>query len=189
MSKAPFMEPRSRTTTAKFPAERARIRELRQWARNAVSGFGIELDPDRHRTLADTVALVLSELGTNAVLHGCGGDRPDIELTARLHVTIGTLRMSITDPSHGRPELRTAGDDATSGRGLQLVAGHTRRWGVESGPSGKTVWAEMDLPDTVTSDRVGQTIAMLRAAAAFPELRPRPAVGTLRILAPDRIPA
>jgi hypothetical protein len=36
---------------------------------------------------------------------------------------------------------------ATSGHGLGVVAAMATRWGVETVPSGKAVWAELPLPD------------------------------------------
>ncbi|MFF7995050.1 ATP-binding protein [Kitasatospora xanthocidica] len=176
------MDPRSRTTTTMtFPAVREQIGRLRQWARDTVPKLVLGLDDKQRDELLGDVVAVLSELGANAVVHGCGGERPDVELTATLELTpVGALRVSVTDPSPRRPEHRSAGDDATSGRGLQIVCGTARRFGVEDGADGgKVVWAEFHLPATVTADMVQQTIATLRAASAVTALRPRPVVGTL----------
>ncbi|MFD7832099.1 ATP-binding protein, partial [Kitasatospora sp. NPDC059803] len=137
------MEPRPRTTKFTFPAERERVRDVRRWARKALTGLG--LDPDEEQ-LAE-VPLVLSELGGNAIVHGCGGDRPDVMLTAGLSLLpSGGLRVEVTDPSTVRPEPRDVDGDATSGRGLILVITYADRFGVDDlGPDGKCVWAEVDL--------------------------------------------
>ncbi|MEU1284613.1 hypothetical protein [Kitasatospora sp. NPDC005856] len=73
------MEPGSRIITTRFPAERERIGELRRWARTVMPLLGLGLDARQHGDVLDDVELVLSELGANAVLHGCGGDQPGVK--------------------------------------------------------------------------------------------------------------
>ena len=85
-----------------------------------------------------TALQVVSELATNCVLHAH---------TAFL-VTVcvlpdGALRLEVTDEAAAAPHLRHYGVDATTGRGIRLVAGLARSWGVEERPSGKVVWCEM----------------------------------------------
>ncbi|WP_369184477.1 ATP-binding protein [Streptomyces sp. Y1] len=144
------MEPGSRIITTWFPAERKRIGELRRWARTVVPLFGLGLDDRQRGDVLDDVELVPSELGTNAVLHGCGGDQPDVKLTASLAYAPGVLRVSVTDPGGGRPECRAASSEATCGRGLRLVMGVVSRFGVESLPGGgKEIWSAIELPDRV----------------------------------------
>lgn len=192
------MEPRSRTIATKFPARLAQIGPARHWATKALPELGLSLDDP----LVEDVQLVLSEFGANAIVHGTGGERPDVELTASLeYMPGGVLRIALTDPGLGRPEQRQADEGATSGRGLQLAAAVADRVGVDDlGAAGKTVWAELDLPPeaveaparsaaTVTGETVKLQMAVLRAATTVRELRPRPTVGALQVLAPGRIPA
>ncbi|MFE4974845.1 ATP-binding protein [Kitasatospora sp. NPDC056651] len=133
----------------------------------------------------DEVELVLSELGGNAVVHGCGGDRPDMRLTASLTYSPGTLRVSVTDPGTGLPEYRRAGSDETCGRGLALVMAHAARFGIEALPEGgKEVWAELELPAPAcplasAGEPVGLRIAVLRSDTVLRQSRPRPAITTL----------
>lgn len=95
---------------------------------------------------SDTVALVVAELATNAVLHGRVTGR-DFELRLRYDRAAGVVRVEVSDAHPGRPATpeppspATAEDDG--GRGLLLVEAVAGRWGVEdrTGP-GKTVWAE-----------------------------------------------
>ncbi|MFF2073413.1 ATP-binding protein [Kitasatospora sp. NPDC058162] len=185
------MEPTSRTTTMAFPAELAQIGAVRRWAKAQLPELGLQLsDP-----LVEDVQLVMSEFGANAVVHACGGGRPDVELTAALLLTpSGVLRMSVADPGLGRPEPRNAGEEATSGRGLLLVAGVADRFGVDEGPDGKVVWAELDLPQAVRPgpatvvDR--RQVVVLCTGAVVRAERHRSAVG-MRLGQPglDRIPA
>jgi anti-sigma regulatory factor (Ser/Thr protein kinase) len=84
----------------------------------------------------DDLALVVSELVTNAVLHGQG----DIRL--RLQLDAGDVRGEVVDAGGGfEHELREAAPFATSGRGLLIVDRLTTRWGAHGGTT--HVWFEM----------------------------------------------
>ncbi|MFA3872423.1 ATP-binding protein [Streptomyces sp. MMCC 100] len=95
--------------------------------------------------LAGDAALVVSELVTNALLHGSLRGR-----LIRVHVTLGhrTLRVEVCDPRGERlPRPRPVADaDEQFGRGLLLVGALATRWGWEPRSVGKTVFAEWDLP-------------------------------------------
>ncbi|MBO1417795.1 ATP-binding protein [Streptomyces sp. FH025] len=177
------MESGPRIATTRFPAERKRIGELRRWATAAVPLLGLGLDDRQCGDVLHDVELILSELGTNAVLHGCGGEQPDVKLTASLAYAPGGLRVSVTDPGGGTPEYRSASDEATSGRGLRLVMGVVSRFGVESLPEGgKEIWAEIELPDPVrptaaTVAQIGHRIGVPRSGTVVRDFRPRPADG------------
>ncbi|MDX2545152.1 ATP-binding protein [Streptomyces sp. WI04-05B] len=98
-----------------------------------------------HPKLAGDVALVVSELMTNALLHGSLRGRL---IRVRLTVsTAATLRVEVSDPRAERmPCPREVTDDDQFGRGLLLVGALAEQWGV--GPRdgvGKTVWAEWGL--------------------------------------------
>ncbi|CAM5281703.1 ATP-binding protein (plasmid) [Streptomyces viridifaciens] len=170
-----------------IPAELVQIGALRRWAQAALAESGLHLDDP----LVGDVQLVIAELGANAVLHGCGGERPDVELTACLQHSGGVLRMSVTDPGHAKPVQGRADTEATSGRGLQLVRHVADRCGVDDlGVVGKSVWAELDLPEAVvvqapaaavTGEAVEPQTAVLRAVSSVRVLRPQPAVGTIPV--------
>ena len=87
--------------------------------------------------LADTVALLVSELVTNAVLHTAA----DVELCLCLELEL--LRVEVVDESGRPPERREADDEATSGRGLFIVDALADAWGVEPRGAGKAVWFEL----------------------------------------------
>ncbi|MFJ9694142.1 ATP-binding protein [Kitasatospora sp. NPDC101183] len=55
-----------------------------------------------------------------------------------------TLRVNVSDRSSRLPDPRTPSPLAESGRGLQLVAALTDRWGVDPQKLGKTIWFELD---------------------------------------------
>jgi anti-sigma regulatory factor (Ser/Thr protein kinase) len=87
-----------------------------------------------------SAALVASELVTNAVVHA----QPDIDLSVARHGA--TLRLAVRDHSGGSPYQRGPSDDRTTGRGLLLVDGFARTWGVlPTADGGKVVWAVLDL--------------------------------------------
>jgi anti-sigma regulatory factor (Ser/Thr protein kinase) len=83
--------------------------------------------------------LVLSELATNAVLHA------GTPFAVSVRSTGSVVRISVRDGSLTRPVLRNGGPASLSGRGLHLVAAMAQSWGVDAGPDGKTVWAELPL--------------------------------------------
>ena len=107
-------------------------RAARRFVRNALAGAGSE-------DLEETVTLLVSELVTNAVVHGGG----EVEVLVRL--VPGSVRVEVMDASATAPVPREAADEDTSGRGLALVESLARRWGIDPVPGGgKTVWFEVD---------------------------------------------
>jgi anti-sigma regulatory factor (Ser/Thr protein kinase) len=84
--------------------------------------------------IVTTAQLLISELVTNAVLHG----RPPV--VAELEVGPTSLRVAVIDQGHDAPGLHepTASDD--HGRGLQIVRQLADDWGVEWRMQGKSVW-------------------------------------------------
>ncbi|MEV5656089.1 ATP-binding protein [Streptomyces sp. NPDC052291] len=96
-----------------------------------------------HAHRAAEVALLVSELATNALIHGSLRGR-----LFRVHLTVtgGAIRIEVSDPRGERlPGLRAADPDECYGRGLVLVDALADRWGVEPRTVGKTVFAELAL--------------------------------------------
>jgi hypothetical protein len=83
--------------------------------------------------------LVISELATNAVIHA------GTPFSVGVRCDGASVRLSVHDWSSMQPVMRDGGPCAPSGRGLRLVSIVSRSWGVEYGPDGKTVWAELPL--------------------------------------------
>jgi len=84
---------------------------------------------------APAVELLVSELVTNAVRHAT---RP---IRLRLVRTSGLL-CEVSDGDTAMPRIREPDESAESGRGLQLVAALSLRWGACRAPGGKVVWFE-----------------------------------------------
>lgn len=88
----------------------------------------------------DVARLLISELVTNAVLHGEG----EVELTIR--GAAGAIRVEVSDrnphlrPTPGRPGPRPRFE---GGRGLQIVAAAADDWGSCPDGPGKTVWFQL----------------------------------------------
>ncbi|MFK0101200.1 ATP-binding protein [Streptomyces sp. NPDC091040] len=96
-----------------------------------------------HPERAGEVALLVSELATNALIHGSLRGRL---IRVRVVLTGAALRVEVTDPRGERlPGIREAGGDECYGRGLPIVDGIADRWGVEPHTVGKTVFAELAL--------------------------------------------
>lgn len=107
-------------------------RAARRFVRDALAGADSE-------DLEETVTLLVSELVTNAVVHGGS----DVEVLVRLMPR--TVRVEVMDSSEIALAPRTATNEDVSGRGLALVESLARRWGVDLvAGAGKTVWFEVD---------------------------------------------
>lgn len=103
-------------------------------ARAAVTSDAVVLGLD---DLSDDVALIVSEMVTNAVRHA----EPPVRL--EVEVTDTEVVVAVCDGTPSLPVIRAADDDAEGGRGMLLVDLLTADHGVRSQPPGKTVWARL----------------------------------------------
>ena len=86
---------------------------------------GWSLAPD----VVDAAALLVTELATNAVRHGCG------DLVVNMTEGDGLIRVSVHDDASAQPCQGTAAaDDDEGGRGLSLVDAVSLRWGTRAAP-------------------------------------------------------
>ncbi|WP_405500506.1 ATP-binding protein [Streptomyces niveus] len=114
-----------------YRRERRSVPAARQFVREAVIDWGV---CDR----MDDVLLCVSELATNALVHGVPpgrGYRLQLLLLAD-----GVFRIEVHDSGGGRPSVREPYGE--SGRGLMLVAALADKWGVGERDPGKIVWCE-----------------------------------------------
>ncbi|MGY0062038.1 ATP-binding protein [Streptomyces sp. LZ34] len=96
-----------------------------------------------HPALADDAALIVSELASNAVLHG---SVPGRHFRVQLTLTKTHLRIAVSDAKGERlPHPRRPTPDDKFGRGLLIVRALATRWGVRERTVGKEVWVELDL--------------------------------------------
>ncbi|ATW49785.1 ATP-binding protein [Streptomyces xantholiticus] len=135
----------SSSASCALPARFEAVRGARRFTRSTLGRW--ELD-ERF----DDVALVVSELVTNALRHALPAentsDEPAKEAPVRLHLMrwTGRLVCAVRDPSHDGPRSREAEEDfsAESGRGLFLVDSFSDGWGwhpLAGSLRGKVVWA------------------------------------------------
>jgi anti-sigma regulatory factor (Ser/Thr protein kinase)/anti-anti-sigma regulatory factor len=108
----------SATTTARLLADDA----CRRW---------------RLAHLADTTALVVTELVANGIRHAGTQLRLSLALRRR------HLHVAVRDGSRRLPRRTSADDDLESGRGLLIVEGLAAAWGYVEVPDGKVVWATL----------------------------------------------
>ena len=95
-----------------------------------------------------TVALLTTELVTNAILHA--RSEPEVSV----HLQRDRIRVEVADQSRELPRRRNAAPEDTSGRGLQLLADLSSSWGVDPHPDGKVVWFEVPRLDAADGDLV-----------------------------------
>ncbi|MFB4421725.1 ATP-binding protein [Streptomyces sp. QL37] len=115
-----------------YRRERRSVPLVRQFVREALVDWACEVD-------LDDVLLCVSELATNALVHGVPPGRG-----FRTQLTWGkVLRIEVHDSGGGQVgEVVDAGPLAEYGRGLTLVGALADAWGVGERDPGKTVWCE-----------------------------------------------
>ncbi|RZS91042.1 serine phosphatase RsbU (regulator of sigma subunit) [Motilibacter rhizosphaerae] len=120
------------------PAEWLRLRrdpevvaDARAWVRERAAQGELE------GGLVDSLTLVASELVTNAVRHGRGDPALRVRVSPRRAV------IEVEDGSGHLPMRRYAAEQDEGGRGLELIALLTERWGWRPTDGGKVVWAEL----------------------------------------------
>ncbi|EYR65158.1 histidine kinase [Actinotalea ferrariae CF5-4] len=119
----------------------APLAEARAWAsdRSAALGAGPEE--------LTVVALLTSEVASNATRHGSGG--AVLEVVA----VDGGVRITVTDHGDGLPQVLHPDAGTPGGRGVWLVSELSRAWGVELLPGGgKAVWFEVEVPGVMAED-------------------------------------
>lgn len=121
--------------SARYRRERRSVPLAREFARTVLAEWDLE-------RRADDVLLCVSELATNALLHGVPPGRE-----YRLHLSLGEgglLRVEVHDSGDGEPRVpvQDAAAEEECGRGLLLVSALADKWGVGERNPGKIVWCE-----------------------------------------------
>lgn len=114
-------------------------RQARNFVRDTMGNWGLA-------HLAHDVCLAVSELVTNAIQHA--NSRALVTLIRRENGT----QLRVRDESCSIPDTRELSDTATNGRGMQLISGLGKDWGVQMVPAaeppedfadGKVVWVDI----------------------------------------------
>lgn len=88
--------------------------------------------------------LLSSELLSNAVLHGAGGQAIGVQMRH----SVATVRVAVSDNGDHTPVVLDQDLAAVNGRGMAIVEAMSSRWGIEPrDEGGKTVWFELDLDE------------------------------------------
>lgn len=116
-----------------LPQDRAAI----PLARNSIMSFVAYVATG----LEDRVALAVTELATNAVVH------TDDIFTLRASCNDERCLVEVVDTETKPPRHLAGHDMAESGHGVELVDAVADRWGISPTEQGKTVWAVFDAVD------------------------------------------
>lgn len=91
----------------------------------------------------EVIALLVSELITNAIVHAAPHDSKE-QIALTISISKGLVRVEVGDANPSPPtRIVDAALDAPSGRGLALVDALSTTWGVTPTTSGKFVWFEV----------------------------------------------
>jgi anti-sigma regulatory factor (Ser/Thr protein kinase) len=102
----------------------------RRWVTRALDGIGCA-------ALSEVVALLVSEVVTNALLHA----RTPLEVDVRPHGD--GVRVEVRDGSPAGPRRKRHSLEGTTGRGLCLVERLADDWGWRPESGGKVVWFDV----------------------------------------------
>ncbi|MGW6356314.1 SpoIIE family protein phosphatase [Streptomyces sp. NPDC055092] len=121
-----------RVATLTLPPEPAAVSAARAWAGRQLAAWMLE-------DFADSTALVISELVTNAIRYSGG------PVGMRMIRDEHALICEVSDTSSSGPHRRCPAETDEGGRGLSIVTELTQRQGTHYTVSGKTVWTEQSL--------------------------------------------
>ena len=121
--------------TLLLPHEPQAAGRARRFAEAQLASWGLD-------ELTTTTELLVSELVGNVVRHADG--------PTRLRMLRGkSLVCEVSDGSPTMPWIRHAEETDEGGRGLQLVAALSHRWGARHTSTGKSIWAEQLRPTAI----------------------------------------
>jgi anti-sigma regulatory factor (Ser/Thr protein kinase) len=126
--------------------EETSVRQARQLIRDPLRRWGLE-------NLEPVTELLVSELVTNAIRYAKG------EILMRLVLESGTVVCEVHDSSPALPRVLQVDRDAENGRGLHVVSQLSSRWGARRTHSGKVVWCEQTVPESVLENMSAAVIA------------------------------
>lgn len=128
-----------------FPGDPQQLHAARSWTRATLDGHPHSED----------AALIVTELGTNALVHTASGDA-----AGTFHVTLTVseliLAIAVTDSGDAKatPEVQRPSPNTAHGRGLAMVTALADSVLVQGNNCGRTVIAELRIPASRNSQPV-----------------------------------
>jgi anti-sigma regulatory factor (Ser/Thr protein kinase) len=145
----------------RFSRSRASVSAAREFALITLVEWNLD---DRQ----DDIRLCVSELATNAVLHGVP---PGREFCVRLLLDGHLLRLEVRDSGDGRPMIRQPDDERCTRRGLFLVRELADDFGVTEHVPGKTVWASFKVATVESEESFSRLPRLTRSLGAMTTLQ------------------
>lgn len=130
----PHGQEERRELVLELAPEARSVTRARQWVVDAATEREVSAGT------VERLALVVTELASNAVLHARSPFRVSVTFDESV------IRGTVSDPESTPPMELDPAPRATAGRGLMLVRRVAARSGVDTMPSGKSVWFEVDDP-------------------------------------------
>ncbi|MEO3813405.1 SpoIIE family protein phosphatase [Sphaerisporangium sp. B11E5] len=115
-----------------LPEDAIAAGQAREHIRDQLASWGLD-------ELSMTTELLASELVSNVVRHAKG------PIGLRL-LRGDVLTCEVSDGGLSTPRIRRSSETDEGGRGLQLVAALSSRWGTRYTATGKCIWTELPLP-------------------------------------------
>lgn len=116
--------------------------QAREFTRHVVQSWGLAV-------LAEDATLIVSELVTNALRHGVGGEAMPAGVELMLCRRAGLMACAVIDSGADLPLLLPPDHGAETGRGLHVVEALSASWGwARLGGHSKAVWATLRAPGT-----------------------------------------
>jgi anti-sigma regulatory factor (Ser/Thr protein kinase) len=168
-----------------FDAAPEAVRHARHWTAGLLAQSG-------SCDLVDAAVLLVSELVTNAIHASCtaadAGGFPDPGRIGLAIVRTGeTVRIEVSDSAcRSFPASARQAGDGEGGRGMQVIAALSKRWGLDAAAGRKVIWCELPadgqtpsalVPDAARSGDTRQPVAddFSLAGGEDPAELPRPA--------------
>jgi len=118
---------------------------------SAARSFVTRIISDAPVEVREAVAVMVSELSTNAVVHAASAFDVVVDRSA------STVVVAVTDWGEGSPELQSPGSTEPHGRGLRIVEALSDEWGIDATPDEtKTIWFRLYLQPAETGDFADQ---------------------------------
>ncbi|WP_214409751.1 ATP-binding protein [Sphaerisporangium fuscum] len=137
----------------------------RRWVSAILGSWDLRLPPASEAT----IAMLTSELVTNAVQHAAPEARGTGGIRINVRAECSMVWLAVCDPDPTLPTRRAPDFLGESGRGLFLVDAQADRWGAVQHEGGKYVWFSLDcLGDGRHAGEASPTAPPLTAARPMP---------------------